>query len=90
MYNNTTAWMKAPTPDFRRGEKVRAVFTIDIPLLEGSYELGVDVVSADLSHYYDRIERALGFWVKSTNGARGLVDLGAGVTFERLGDRVAT
>ena len=32
----------------------------------------VDITAADLSHFYDRLENALGFWVKHANGAQGL------------------
>ena len=56
---------------------------LDMALLDGEYELGVDIASADLSHYYDMFERAIGFWVKSSDGAQGLVDLGVRVTIKK-------
>lgn len=84
VYNNTTRWMNVPTPNFAAGESCRVEFKIDLPLLDGNYELGVDIASADLSHYYDRMERALNFWIKSTNGAQGIVDLGAKVAVNKV------
>ncbi|HEX7976734.1 MAG TPA: ABC transporter ATP-binding protein [Anaerolineales bacterium] len=84
VYNNTTRWMNIQTPDFAAGERCRVEFKIDLPLLDGNYEIGVDIASADLSHYYDRMERALNFWIKSTNGAQGVVDLGAKVAVNKV------
>ena len=84
VYNQTTSWMKVGTPDFNAGERCRVLFNINLPLLDGHYDLGGDIASADLTHYYDRVERALGFWVKSHDGAKGLVDLGARVSFDSV------
>ncbi len=81
IYNTTTNWMKIETPVFFGGERCRVVFTIAVPLLEGQYLLGADIASQDLSHYYDRIERALDFAVKGNDQARGLVDLRSKVIF---------
>lgn len=82
VYNQTTDWMGVETPAYAAGERCRVGFDIRLPLLDGHYELGADIASADLSHYYDRVERAMGFWIKSTDGAKGLADLGARVSFE--------
>jgi ABC-type polysaccharide/polyol phosphate transport system ATPase subunit len=84
VYDTTTRWMHVQTPDFRAGERYRIAFTLDLPLLGGVYELSVDIASSDFSHFYDCIERALSFSVVGTNGAKGLVDLGAKVAFEKL------
>lgn len=84
VYDTTTRWMRVKTPSFSAGERCCIEYTLNLPLLEGAYELGVDVAAADLSHYYDRLERALLFWVKGSSGAKGLVDLGAKVAFKRL------
>jgi ABC-type polysaccharide/polyol phosphate transport system ATPase subunit len=81
VYNTTTQWMNLTTPDFKAGERTRVTFQLKLPLLEGTYELGADIAAADLSHFYDRVERALTFWVQDRSGARGLVDLGARVAF---------
>ena len=75
IYNTTTQWMKINTPEFLSGEKHQVEFKINLPLLEGIYELGGDIASRDLSHYFDRIEKALSFTIRGTNEAKGLVDL---------------
>ncbi|MBI5650365.1 MAG: ABC transporter ATP-binding protein, partial [Chloroflexi bacterium] len=62
VYNTTTRWMGIQTPDFSAGEHCRVEFAVSLPLLEGGYELGVDVTASDLSHFYDRLERAMTFW----------------------------
>lgn len=84
VYNTTTRWMNVQTPNFSAGERCQVKFMINIPLLDGQYELGADIASADLSHYYDRVERAMGFWVQNSNGAKGIVDLGTKVAFSGL------
>lgn len=83
VYNTTTHWMNVQTPVFAAGERCRIEFQVGLPLLDGHYELGVDIAASDLSHFYDRMERALNFWVKGDNGAKGLVDLRAKVAFRR-------
>ncbi|MCB0207877.1 MAG: ABC transporter ATP-binding protein [Anaerolineae bacterium] len=90
VYDNTTQWMKIKTPDFYSGQHCRVEYTFDVALLEGSYELGVDVAAGDLSTYYDRLERALGFWVKSSGGAKGLANLEAKVAFKELASNGVT
>jgi lipopolysaccharide transport system ATP-binding protein len=85
VYDTTTRWQNIQTPNFSAGEQCRVEFALeDMTLIEGEYELGVDVAATDFSHYCDRLERAMGFWVKSSNGAQGLVDLGAKVTIKKL------
>ena len=37
----------------------------------------------DFSHYFDRMERAMGFWVQSPEGAQGLTDLRAKITIHK-------
>jgi ABC-type polysaccharide/polyol phosphate transport system ATPase subunit len=81
LYNATTKWLNIETPCLTANQRFRTEFRFQVPLLDGQYELGVDAASADLSHYYDRLERALTFTVKDSTGARGLVDLGAQVSF---------
>jgi lipopolysaccharide transport system ATP-binding protein len=83
VYDTTTRWMNIHTPDFSEGERCCLEYSLSFPLLDGGYELGVDIASADFSHYYDMLERALGFWVKSSNGAKGLADLSAKVTISK-------
>ena len=77
VYDTTTRWQKIQTPDFTAGERCQIEFALDLPLLDGDYELGLDIADANFSHFYDCLERALGFSVTGSNGAKGLVDLGA-------------
>ncbi len=84
VYDTTTRWMKIQTPDFSAGDRCQVEFALDVPLLDGTYELGVDIADTDFSHFYDCLERALGFSVIASNGAQGLVDLGAKVTINRF------
>jgi lipopolysaccharide transport system ATP-binding protein len=84
VYDTTTQWMKIQTPNFQAGNNYRVEYDFEVALLEGAYELGVDVAAGDLSVYYDRLERAMGFWVKSSNGAQGLANLKAKVAFKEL------
>jgi lipopolysaccharide transport system ATP-binding protein len=81
VYDTTTRWRKIPTPDFMAGDSCRVEFTFNISLLEGEYELGVDVGAS--GHYYDRVERALSFLVIAPEGMRGLVDLNADISFTK-------
>jgi ABC-type polysaccharide/polyol phosphate transport system ATPase subunit len=83
VYNMTTRWMGFTTPNFSAGEKCRVEFKARLPLLEGYYELGVDTTPSDLTHFYDRIESALGFSVVNPNKAKGIVDLHADVAIKR-------
>jgi hypothetical protein len=77
IYNHTTDWMEVKTPRFQAGERCRVLFQIQLPLLEGQYDLGADIASPDLRYYYDRVERAMGFVVRNKKGAKGLADLDA-------------
>lgn len=84
VYDTTTRWMQIETPTFSRGEQCRVLFTLHLPLLDGEYELGADVATTTFSHYYDRMERALSFYVESAGSAQGMVDLQATVHFQPL------
>lgn len=82
IYDTTTRWMNMQTPNFSRGEQCRVVFTLQLLLLDGEYELGVDVATTTFSHYYDRMECALSFYVESAGSAQGIADLQAAVHFQ--------
>jgi ABC-type polysaccharide/polyol phosphate transport system ATPase subunit len=84
VYDTTTRWLDVPTPDFTAHERCRVDFAIQMPLLDGEYQIDVDIADAGFSHYYDRLESALGFWVKGDTRAKGLVDLNAQATITRL------
>lgn len=84
VYDTTTRWMGIQTPNFSAGERCRIEFGLQLSLLDGEYELGTDVATADFSHYYDRLERALSFYVEGSNEAKGIADLGIKVKFHSL------
>ncbi|MFZ2096176.1 MAG: ABC transporter ATP-binding protein [Anaerolineales bacterium] len=84
VYDTMTRWMELPTPDFYPGDRHRIEFSLLLPLLSGTYEVGIDIVSSDISHFYDYMERALAFSVISSKRAQGLVDLGTSITFQKL------
>jgi ABC-type polysaccharide/polyol phosphate transport system ATPase subunit len=84
IYDTTTRWMNITTPNFKAGTKCRVEFKVNVPLLAGEYELGVDVASYDFAHYYDKMEIGLVFFVQSSNESKGLVNLEAQVNFMEL------
>ena len=77
VYDTTTRWMNILTPDFHPGDVYRIRFSLNMFLLDGEYELGVDIASSNFSHFYDSLERALGFSVVGSSGAKGLANLEA-------------
>jgi ABC-type polysaccharide/polyol phosphate transport system ATPase subunit len=83
VYDTMTSWMNVPMPDFVGGENAQIEFILSLPLLEGTYEIDVTIVAADLSHFYDYAERAMGFSITDTTGAKGVVDLDAQVSITR-------
>ena len=86
IYDTTTRWMNIHTPDFSAGDRYCAEFGLKMSLLEGEYQLGVDVASSDLTHYYDRLESATNFWVTSSDEAKGLADLQAEFSIRDLNE----
>ena len=85
VYDTTTRWQGIVTPDFRAGDSVRVRFELDMTLLDGEYELGVDIASTTFSHYYDRLERAMSFAVRGHDGAQGIADLHAQIRLAPAG-----
>jgi len=81
VYDTTTRWQNLETPDYAAGEQCRVEFVVQMALLDGEYEIGVDVAATDFSHYYDRLERALAFAVLGDEQAKGLADLDARIRF---------
>jgi hypothetical protein len=80
VYDTTTRWMEISTGTFVAGQTYQIRFRIPLPLLNGEYELGADIAASDLSHYYDRVERALSFYVVHHGQQQGVVDLDAKVS----------
>lgn len=81
IYDTTTRWQNLETPSFAAGEMCQVQFVLDMALLDGEYEIGVDVAATDFSHYYDRLERAMTFAVLGDETAKGLADLNARICF---------
>jgi len=77
VYNFTTDWANLQTPDFEADTLALIEYTLELNLLSGTYHLGVDLAYADLSRYYDRLDRAADFVVTSSNDVRGIADLRA-------------
>lgn len=84
VYDTMSRSMDLRTPDFSQGDRYKIGFSLVMPLLNGTYEVSVDIVSKDLRYFYDFIERALSFSIVSPNGAQGLVNLGAAISFHKL------
>jgi len=84
VYASTTKWLEQETPDFVAGECWRVEYALDLPLLNGSYDLSVNIGSSDFKHYYDRIENALSFEIVNSVNAKGIVDLDAEVNFRKM------
>jgi ABC-type polysaccharide/polyol phosphate transport system ATPase subunit len=77
VYDTTTRWMNIETPVFQPGTTSIIKFALNMCLLAGEYELGVDIASSNFSHLYDSLENAMGFSVVGANEAKGLSNLGA-------------
>jgi len=82
IYDYTTHWAGLTTPVFEAGSIVDIKFDLQLNLVAGTYQLGLNMAYADLTRYYDRIDRALDFVVTGASGARGVADLKAGFSFE--------
>lgn len=81
IYDYFTHWAKQPTRDFAAGTAAVIEFRLKLNLVGGTYFLGVNMASASLSHYYDRIDRAVDFVVTGGKGAQGVANLQAEIIF---------
>jgi homopolymeric O-antigen transport system ATP-binding protein len=77
VYDTTTRWMGINTQDFASGDRCRIEFILNMHLLPGEFEVGVDIAASDFSHLHDSLERAMGFSIVGTNEAKGTTDLEA-------------
>lgn len=84
IYDTTTNWMGIQTPDFKKGDRIQVEFEIDVHLLEGEYDIGVDIATSDFSHFYDSLERAMSFSVVGPDSAKGLANLEAKVRISNI------
>lgn len=85
VYDATTQWLNIETPSFKAGDAGRAEYKIKLNILEGTYDIGVDMASHDLDCYIDRIERAMGFAVVNGDGAKGIADMQPAFNFSTTG-----
>ena len=77
VYDFTTLWAEIPVQKFEANTVVEIEFKLRLNLVEGIYQLGVNIAYNDLSRYYDRIDRAQDFVITDTKGGRGIADLQA-------------
>ncbi len=75
VYDATTQWLDIETPSYKAGQAGRVEYKIKLNLIEGVYDIGVDMATYDLDSYIDRIERAMGFAIVNGSGAKGIADL---------------
>ncbi len=86
IYDYTTHWADVQTPNFTKHTRAVIDFPLHLNLAQGTYFLGINLAYADLSRYYDRIDRALDFVVTSKSGAKGIADLQAGFKLIQISD----
>jgi ABC-type polysaccharide/polyol phosphate transport system ATPase subunit len=84
VYDYTTEWANCPAPDLTKDSVVEVVFRLELNLAAGTYYLGVNIATRDLTRYYDRIDRALDFVVTGGDGARGIANLNATYTLTEV------
>lgn len=77
VYDFTTLWANIPVQKFEADTMAEIEFKLRLNLVEGIYQLGINIAYNDLTRYYDRIDRALDFVITGTNGGRGIADLQA-------------
>lgn len=75
VYDYFTFWAKQDTPDFKAGSMATIEFRMKLNLLSGTYQIGANIASSELSHYYDRIDRALDFVVENVDGSQGIANM---------------
>lgn len=84
IYDTTTRLLNMDTPSFKAGERAVVKYKLDMHLLNGIYNLTTDLAYADLSCYYDYVPNALSFVVTNSSRSKGVANLGAEVSFQRV------
>ncbi|HSH00914.1 MAG TPA: ABC transporter ATP-binding protein [Anaerolineae bacterium] len=84
VYITTSQWQQLETTDFPAHSQYNIIYNLQLTLLEGQYDIGVDIAAHDLSHYYDRLERALTIQVIDNHQAQGIIDLSANISWEPI------
>ncbi|MBX2998557.1 MAG: ABC transporter ATP-binding protein [Caldilineaceae bacterium] len=89
VYDTTTQLLDVETPVYRAGERGVIQYKLDMHLLNGVYSLSTDLAYADLTCYYDYFADALNFVVTGSSASRGVVNLGAEISFDRLSSTIS-
>ena len=84
IYDQTTSWQGIVTPSYKQGDSATITFVLDMNVIEGLYNIGIDLHYHDLSCYYDRLETAASVFVHGGQGAKGIADLNCKYIFEEL------
>jgi lipopolysaccharide transport system ATP-binding protein len=75
IYDYFTFWSKQPTSDFNAGSVALVEFKMKLNLLSGTYYVGVNITNSNLTHYYDRVDRALDIVIESKDGSQGIAQM---------------
>jgi lipopolysaccharide transport system ATP-binding protein len=75
IYDQTTVYQGALTPNFVKGQRATVIYELQMNLVEGIYNIGIDLAYQDLRCYYDRLESAISLMVDGGNGGKGIADL---------------
>lgn len=81
IYDQTTSWQGVITPIFAAGQVSTVVYELEMNVVEGLYQIGIDLHYSDFLCYYDRLETAASVFVAGRDGAKGTVDLRCRVAF---------
>lgn len=90
VYDQTTEWQGIDTPSFRKGQTAAVAFELEMNLVAGIYQIGIDLHYADLSCYLDRLETAAALMLVSGNGAKGTADLKCRFLLDHSSPRISS
>jgi energy-coupling factor transporter ATP-binding protein EcfA2 len=84
IYDQTTLWKGVNTPNYSEGQTSEVIYRLKFNVVEGIYDIGIDLHYSDLSCYYDRIESAVSLVIDDSDGAKGIADLDCDFQFSDL------
>jgi ABC-2 type transport system ATP-binding protein len=82
IYDQTTHYRRQDTPSFSAGSQAILDLRLQMNVVQGIYQIGMDLAYEDLRCYYDRLESAASLVVVGDDGAKGVADLKADFQFE--------
>jgi ABC-2 type transport system ATP-binding protein len=82
IYDQTTHYRRQDTPSFSAGSQAILELRLQMNVVQGIYQIGMDLAYEDLRCYYDRLESAASLVVVGDDGAKGVADLKAVFQFE--------